>query len=199
MSETLNTLKQRRSIYALGTNVKQNEDEIAGLIKEAIKESPSAFNGQTVRALILFGDASNSVWDIVEKRLKSEVPTDEAYKKTQDKIATFRAGFGTVLFFTETDTVHFQEENFALYADNFQDWFEQAIGGAQQAVWVALAEADLGASLQHYNPLIDDQIAEKFDIPASWHLRGEMPFGSIEAPAGPKEYLDDADRFQIIK
>ena len=72
-----------------------------------------------------------------------------------------------------------------------------AIGGAQQAVWVALANEGVGASLQHYNPLIDEMIAKEFNIPANWKLRAQMPFGSIEAPAGEKEFMADEDRFRV--
>lgn len=196
-NSVINDLKKRRSIYALGENVKQSPAELATVIKDAIKHSPTAFNSQTVRAVILFGDKSNKVWDIVEKRLESEVPNEEAFKKTQEKIATFRAGFGTILYFTDTDVVKNLEENFPLYAVNFQDWSEQAIGGAQQAVWVALANEGVGASLQHYNPLIDELIAKEFNIPANWKLRAQMPFGSIEAPAGEKEFMADEDRFRV--
>ncbi len=198
-SELNQLLKQRRSIYALGDQVKQSPADIADLIKETIRQSPTAFNSQTVRAVILFGDASNKVWDIVEDTLAKIVKNPDAFKKTQAKIATFRAGFGTVLFLTETKTVHDLEKQFPTYADNFAGWAEQGIGGAQQAVWVALAEQGIGASLQHYNPLIDDAIHQAFDLPASWQLRAEMPFGSIESPAGDKEMMADDERFKVIR
>lgn len=190
-SEFNNLLAKRRSIYALGDKVKESPEEIYALIKEAVRNSPTAFNSQTVRTVVLFGKASDKVWDIVENRLKSEVPNEEAFVKTKEKIATFRAGFGTILFLSDTETVKKLENDFPLYAANFADWAEQAIGGAQQVVWVALAEQNLGASLQHYNPLIDDAIHETFDLPEEWKLRAEMPFGSIEAPAGEKDYLDE--------
>ena len=74
------------------------------------------------------------------------------------------------------------EKDFPRYADNFADWAEQGIGGAQQAVWEVLAANGLGASLQHYNPLIDDAIRQQFDLPESWRLRAEMPVGSNVAP-----------------
>lgn len=48
-----------------------------------------------------------------------------------------------------------------------------------------------------YNPLIDDQIREAFDVPANWRLRAEMPFGSVEAQAGDKDYMDD-QRFKTF-
>lgn len=198
-SQVNQLLKQRRSIYALGDQVQQSSTEIADLIKETIRQSPTAFNSQTVRAVILFGKASDKVWDIVEDALAKVVKNPDAFKKTQAKIATFRAGFGTVLFLTETKTVHELEQQFPTYATNFADWAEQGIGGAQQAVWTALAENNIGASLQHYNPLIDDAIHQEFNLPDSWQLRAEMPFGSIEAPAGDKEMMADDERFKVIQ
>lgn len=190
---------QRRSIYALGDQLTNSPEEIYDLIITAIKNSPTAFNSQTVRAVVLFGKSSDKVWDIVEAALKEVVKDPQAFAKTQQKIASFRAGFGTVLFLTETDTVHELEKQFPAYADNFADWAEQGIGGAQQAVWTALAEQQIGASLQHYNPLIDDVIHQAFNLPDSWQLRAEMPFGSIEAPAGDKDFRDDSEKFKLIK
>lgn len=131
---------QRRSIYALGDQLTNSPEEIYDLIITAIKNSPTAFNSQTVRAVVLFGKSSDKVWDIVEAALKEVVKDPQAFAKTQQKIASFRAGFGTILFLTETDTVHELEKQFPAYADNFADWAEQGIGGAQQAVWTALAE-----------------------------------------------------------
>lgn len=200
MNSTFNKLTaQRRSIYALGDQLTNSPEEIYDLIITAIKNSPTAFNSQTVRAVVLFGKSSDKVWDIVEVALKEVVKNPQAFAKTQQKIASFRAGFGTVLFLTETDTVHELEKQFPAYADNFADWAEQGIGGAQQAVWTALAEQQIGASLQHYNPLIDDAIHQAFNLPDSWQLRAEMPFGSIEAPSGNKDFRDDSEKFKLIK
>ena len=200
MNSTFNKLTaQRRSIYALGDQLTNSPEEIYDLIITAIKNSPTAFNSQTVRAVVLFGKSSDKVWDIVEAALKEVVKDPQAFAKTQQKTASFRAGFGTVLFLTETDTVHELEKQFPAYADNFADWAEQGIGGAQQAVWTALAEQQIGASLQHYNPLIDDAIHQAFNLPDSWQLRAEMPFGSIEAPAGDKDFRDDSEKFKLIK
>lgn len=198
-SEFNNLLAKRRSIYALGDNVKESLENIYTLIKDTVRNSPTAFNSQTVRTVVLFGKASNKVWDIVEDRLKSEVPNEEAFAKTKEKIATFRAGFGTILFLTDTAIVEKLERDFPLYAANFADWAEQGIGGAQQAVWAALAEQHIGASLQHYNPLIDDAIHEAFALSKEWKLRAQMPFGSIEAPTGEKDYLDENEVFKLIK
>lgn len=198
-TQLIDLATQRRSIYALGRNVSASQEDITQLIEDAIKQNPTPFNNQTTRAVILFGASHEKLWDIVIDRLKQEVPDEAAFAKTTAKINAFKAAFGTVLYFTETKTVKEFEDNFPLYADNFQDWSEQAQGGAQFAVWTALAENGLGANLQHYNPLIDDQVRAAFNLPASWKMRAQMDFGSIESPAGDKDFMADSDRFLVFK
>ena len=189
----------RRSIYALGDNLSQTPEEIFDLVKQTVKNSPTAFNSQTVRAVVLFGKSSNKVWEIVEDALRKIAKSPDAFEQTKAKIDSFKAGYGTILYFTDTTIVHQLENDYPSYAANFANWAEQGLGGAQQAVWTALAEQGIGASLQHYNPLIDDAIHQTFNLPADWQLRAEMPFGSIEAPAGEKAHLDDEEMFKLIK
>ncbi|MFC6181214.1 nitroreductase family protein [Lactiplantibacillus daowaiensis] len=191
--------QQRRTIYALGKDVKPTNAELVTLIEDAIKNAPSAFNNQTTRAVILFNQYHDQLWDMTADRLKSEVPTEAAYQKTVEKLNGFKAAYGTILYFTDTDVVKQNEADFPLYAANFADWAEQAQGNAQYSVWMSLAENKLGANLQHYNPLIDAKVAAAFDIPANWKLRAQMPFGSIEAGAGDKDFMADADRFKIFE
>ncbi|HJA72651.1 MAG TPA: nitroreductase family protein [Candidatus Limosilactobacillus faecipullorum] len=197
-TEMLNLEKQRRTIYALGKKVDFANAEIADLIKNVMKQAPTAFNSQTTRAVIAFGDSHDKVWEIVRENLRKVVKDDEAFKTTSAKIDGFKAAYATVLFFTDMDVVHNLEEQFPAYADNFYDWSEQAMGNSNFAVWTALAENGLGVSLQHYNPLIDEDIRAAFDVPASWRLRAEMPFGSIEQGAGDKEFMADEDRFKVF-
>ncbi|MCH4057807.1 MAG: nitroreductase family protein [Lactobacillaceae bacterium] len=194
----LNLAKQRRSIYALGKEVSLSDQEIVDLVEPVIAESPTPFNNQTTRAVFLFGQAHDQLWNIVIERLKTEVPTAEAYAKTVAKLNSFKAGHGTILYFTDMAIVHQMEQDFALYKDNFYDWSEQAQGIMTMGVWTTLANNGIGASLQHYNPLIDEAVAQAFNIPENWRLRAEMPFGSIVAPAGTKEYMDAADRFKVF-
>lgn len=190
-------LKKRRSIYGLGKEISLNDEEVVSLIKEAVKESPSSFNSQTSRVVVLFNEAHDKVWSIVEDSLKKVVPAD-AFGPTLEKLNSFRAAHGTVLFFEDMDVVKNLQEQFALYADNFPIWSEQSAGIAQHSVWTALAHENIGASLQHYNPLIDDAVKAEWDIPAGWVLKAQMPFGGIVADAGEKEYMADAERFRVF-
>ena len=193
----LDHIKQRRTIYAVGKNVALTPEQIESVIKEAVNHSPSAFNSQTSRIVTLFGESHLQFWNVVRETLRKIVP-DAAFEGTNAKINSFAAGYGTVLFYEDQDVVKSLQEHFALYADNFPVWSEHSSAIAQFAVWTALSEQNIGASLQHYNPIVDAEIAEIFDIPANWKLRAQLVFGSIEAPAGEKTFMAEADRFKTF-
>ncbi|SPL70917.1 nitroreductase family protein [Acinetobacter stercoris] len=193
----LDQIKQRRTIYAIGNNISLNQAQIEETIIAAIKHSPSSFNSQSSRAVTLYGDSHQKFWNIVRETLRKLVPED-AFAATNDKINSFAAGYGTVLFYEDQAVIQGLQEQFAAYADNFPVWSEHSTGIAQFAVWTALSEKGLGASLQHYNPIIDEEVAQTFDIPANWKLRAQLVFGSIEAPAGDKVFMNDADRFKTF-
>lgn len=191
-------IKKRRTIYSLGNNLPVSQDRIAALIKEAVKHSPTAFNSQSSRVVVLFGENHKKLWNIVKDALRAIVPAD-AFAATESKIDNaFLSGAGTVLFFEDQSVVKGLQEQFALYADNFPIWSEQASGIAQFAVWTALSEENIGASLQHYNPVIDEQVSKAWDIPADWKLRAQLVFGSIEQEAGEKAFIGDESRFRIF-
>lgn len=192
----LESAHRRRTQYSLGRTLPIPQDEVTALIQDAVRESPSSFNSQSSRAVILYGAQSVTFWNLVKDALRGIVPAD-AFAQTEAKIDRFAAGAGTVLFYEDQDVVRELQAKFPLYADNFPVWSEHATGIAQYAVWTALADADIGASLQHYNPLPDEAAARKWNLPASWRLRAQMPFGSHEAPIGPKTYIDDATRFRV--
>ncbi|MFC4651385.1 nitroreductase family protein [Lactococcus nasutitermitis] len=196
----LKTLENRRTIYALGKNV-EAEKAIA-TIKEAVRFSPTAFNSQTGRVLILTGEAQDKLWgEIVATELKAAMEAqgapESAWDSTKTKLEGFKAAFGTALFFEDQAVVKGLQEQFALYAENFPVWSEQGSGIITVNAWTALSEIGLGANLQHYNPLIDEAVAKEWNIPENWKLRGQLVFGSIEAPAGDKTFVEDDERFII--
>lgn len=192
----VDTLKVRRTQYALGREVSHSKEALTSLIQDAIKHSPSSFNSQSSRALVLFGEESQKLWRLAVEEVRKVAPA-EGFEKTEAKLKSFAAGVGTILFFEDQDVVRGLQEKFALYADNFPVWSEQSNGMAQLSVWSALANAEVGASLQHYNPLIDATVAREWGVPASWKLRAQMPFGSNESPFGEKAFLPDAERVRV--
>lgn len=188
--------KKRRTQYALNNNLPLPAGDVEQLIKSAIREAPSAFNSQSSRALILFGTEHERLWNQVVKETLRPLVNPEQFSATEAKLASFAAGAGTILFFEDQNVIHDLQEKFALYADKFPEFSANSAGMAQYAVWVALAEAGIGASLQHYNPLIDEQVRNIWELPESWQLSAQMPFGGHAGEIGDKEYMDDAERFR---
>ena len=45
----------------------------------------------------------------------------------------------------------------------------------QFAIWTMLEDMGLGASLQHYNPLIDDEVRRTWNLPGDWMMIAQMP------------------------
>jgi predicted oxidoreductase (fatty acid repression mutant protein) len=194
----LNVASARRTIYALGKSVKITKAEIETIIKDAVKFAPSAFNSQTVRAVLLFNKRHDELWDIVMDCLGAKIVDKDAKQRFLSKIGTFKAAYGTILYFTDSTIVKQYERQYSLYAPNFQDWSEQAQGNTNYAVWLALHDNGIGASLQHYNPVIDDAVRTAYNIPEHWILRAQMPFGSIETSTGTKTFVADSERFMVL-
>jgi len=196
-NKEIEVLAKRRTHYALSNTLPLPQAEVDALIREAIRLAPSSFNSQSSRAVILFGDESVKLWNIIRETLRAIVPA-EAFASTDKKMDSFAAGAGTVLFFEDQDTVAKLQQDYALYAENFPIFSEQSGGMAQLAVWSALSEAGIGASLQHYNPLPDAEIAATWGVPASWKLRAQMPFGAPAGTPGEKSFIADDIRFKTF-
>jgi uncharacterized protein len=191
-------VKTRRSVYALNKESTVSDAKIQEIVEEAVLHTPTSFNSQTSRAVVLLGENHDKLWDITTETLRKIVPADQ-FESTAQKLDSFKKGYGTVLYFEDQAIVKQLQEKFALYADNFPVWSNQSSGMLQFVVWTAFAEAGLGASLQHYNPLIDDEVRAAWGIPAEWKLIAQMPFGSIAAAPGPKEYSPIEERVKVFK
>lgn len=198
--EFLTLQAKRRSIYQLGKDVKLADADLIAAFKTAIKQSPTPFNNQTTRAVFVLGAAHDKLWDMIIDRMRAVVNNDEAFAaSTKPKLEGFKKGYGTVLLYTDMAVVKQFEDQFTLYADNFYDWSEEALGIAAYSLWLTATAADLGGNLQHYNPVIDADLQAAYGIPESWRLRGQFVFGSVEGQAGDKEMLDDSVRFMTVE
>ncbi|WP_340023128.1 nitroreductase family protein [Paenibacillus sp. FSL K6-1096] len=191
-------VKGRRSVYAISKESPISDEQIQKIVEEAVLHSPTSFNSQSSRAVVLLGENHDKLWDITAETLRKIVPTEQ-FEGTAQKLSSFKAGYGSVLFFEDQAVVKQLQENFALYADNFPIWANQSSGILQYVVWTAFAEQGVGASLQHYNPLIDDEVKSTFGIPAEWKLIAQMPFGGVVTPPGEKEFQPIEERVKVIK
>lgn len=180
-------LKTRRSISILNDDLPVSFDEVADRIRETISLSPTAFMMQDIHAIILTGDSHKKLWDkIVHDALQKIVPP-EPFKRTEVKLQTFSKAYGTILLLRDLDAVEQMKKDYATYADEMDGWSWQDLGIAMVNIWNSLAEVNVGANIQHYNPLIDDEVKTTWDIPANYQLVGQMVFGGIVSRPGDKE------------
>jgi predicted oxidoreductase (fatty acid repression mutant protein) len=192
------SIQDRRSIYAISKESTVSDERISEVISHAVKHTPSAFNSQSARVVVLLGKNHDKLWDITKDELRKIVPEDQ-FASTEEKINSFQSGYGTVLFFEDHAVIESLQQQFALYKDNFPVWSQQSSGMLQFAVWNALEIEGLGASLQHYNPLINTGVQLEWNIPANWKLVAQMPFGKPTAAPAEKTFQPIEGRFKVFK
>ncbi|MDF2802328.1 MAG: nitroreductase [Anaerocolumna sp.] len=197
MKNFYDTVKERRSIYAITKESPISDDKIQEIIEHAVKHTPSAFNSQSARVVLLLGKEHDKLWDITTEALRKVVPQDQ-FSQTEEKINSFKNGYGTVLFFEDNSIVEGLQNQFPLYRDNFPLWSQHSTGMHQYVVWTALSAEGLGASLQHYSELIEEEVKKAWQIPSHYKLIAQMPFGKPSAGPSEKQYNPIEDRVKVF-
>lgn len=199
MSTFVEAVKHRRSYYALSAQSLIKDEEIEGIIETALRFLPSGFNSQSTRIVLLLGEHHIKLWNMVKETLKARV-SEEQFKRTEAKIdKSFASGYGTVLFFEDQQVVKDLQSKFPSYVDNFPVWSHHTNAMHQFVVWTMLEDHHFGASLQHYNPIIDDEVRRTWNLPADWQLIAQMPFGVPLEKPDEKETKPIEERFRVFK
>lgn len=192
-------VKNRRSIYDINNETLLSDDNIIKLIEEAIVNTPSPFNSQSARVVLLVEKEHKKFWQMLKDEMSTFLAI-EKFASLEEKInKSFASGYGTILFFEDLKTVGDLQQNMPDYKYNFPIWSEQSNGMLQFVIWTALQMYGFGSSLQHYNSLIDDKIKETWQLPMEWQLIAQMPFGKKIAAAPKKQVLPVSDRFKFFK
>lgn len=189
--KTLETLQARRTYYNINKELPVAPEKVVELVEQATELVPDAFNMKSSRVVVALGAQHDALWDTIYDVFEGQV--------SREKIDSFKAGYGTVLYFIDQPTVERLQGQFPIYADRFPHWAAQSAGMLQISIWEGLRELGVGASLQHYNPVINEAVQKLFDLPSTWVLDAQMPFGGIEAEPDAKEKEDIRERVVIKK
>lgn len=191
--------KARRSYYAISKEHVTTDERIEEIVGEAVKHVPSAFNSQSARVVILLNEQHDRLWDLTKVELQKIMPS-ENFQATENKInGAFRSGYGSILYFEDADVIKGLQQKFPGYSDNFPVWSNQSSGMLQFAIWTALELEGFGATLQHYNPVIDEAVKAAWNIQASWKLIAQMPFGKPVSQPEEKEFRSLTERIRLYK
>ncbi len=195
--EFLESLRKRRSIYAIDKSIGIEDQELVDFIREITLNTPSAYNSESQRVVILLKDKHDLLWDMIKEEIKKIVKPED-YHKSEEKLNSFKAGYGTVLFFDDLNTTNKLMEKFPLYKANFSKWAIEQNGMLQSNIWVGLESLGIGASLQHYNELIEDRVKKEFNLDNNWSLNAQMPFGKILVHPDKKDKKDIKERVLVF-
>ncbi len=198
MKDLRQLVENRRSYYAIDKKSPISDKEIREIIEHAVKYVPAAFNSQSSRVVLLLEENHDKLWEITRETLRKLVPS-ESFSSTDEKINSFKNGYGTILFFEDQAVVEGLQEQFSLYKEQFPVWSLQSSGMLQYTIWITIEGAGLGASLQHYNPLIDDEVKKEWNLPGKWKLLAQMPFGTPVAEPGAKEFAPIDSRVKVFE
>ncbi len=190
-------MKIRRSMYALTRDTTIGKERIKEVVEHSLNYTPSAFNSQSGRVVVLFGDDHDKFWEITKNSLISSQP-EERHDETAQKIDNFKHSFGTALFFEDYDVVEGLQNQFPNARDNFPLWSYQSSGMLQYNVWTSLAAEGLGASLQHYNEAVEEEVKTHYNLPSNWKLMAQMPFGKPAQDPGEKEIIDAENKLRVF-
>lgn len=194
------SVQNRRSYYNLSSESPISDKDIQDIIEHITRYAPSAFNSQSARIVLLLRENHQKLWEITKDELKKISKSEEDYKKTEDKINTsFLSGYGTILFFEDEEVVSNLQKKFPLYKEKFTQWSEHSSAIHQVLIWIALKNEGLGASLQHYNPIIDEPIKKQWNLNTNWKLIAQMPFGKPLQEPKEKEHEPISERFLVFK
>lgn len=195
MNNFIEIIKKRRSVYNLNRNLPVFPDKIVDLVRDSVHLVPDAFDMKSQRVMVLLGGQHEKFWDAVYDELVKY--TGESFSR--ERIDSFAAGAGTILYFYDVAAVEETRRAYPMYVEHFHDWVMQSNGMLQFTIWTGLAAMDVGANLQHYNPVIDKMVRDMFDLPDVWTLVAQMPFGGIGKMPTPKPDEDMNIRVKIEK
>lgn len=194
----LNLSEKRRTFYNISKESTTTDEDLQIILEKILRNTPSAFNSQSTRLSLLLPGEHEKLWDIVMEALRKILPP-EKFSDSEARINSFKNGYGTILFFEDMDVVKSLQETFPLYSANFPIWSHHTSAMHQFGVWTALELEGMGASLQHYNELIEEEVKKNWNFPASWKLIAQMPFGKPTAQPGEKEFQPLEKRLFIKK
>ena len=193
-------IQHRRSYYQLKNTSPVSDDEIQAIVEHVLLYAPSAFHSQSARMVLLLGDNHTKMWEITKAELKKVSKSEEAFKATEDKVNTsFASGYGTILFFEDKAVIKGLQNNLPTMAEKFTEWSGHSSAIAQVLTWIGLESVGFGASLQHYNPLIDEAIKKEWNLSQDWELVAQMPFGEPAGEPGEKTQVRLEERLFVVK
>ncbi|WP_055736862.1 MULTISPECIES: nitroreductase family protein [Bacillaceae] len=185
--EFYQSIENRRSIYVLSKDTVEDDSEILRLMELTIRSMPISAHAPSARIVLLLHDEHDAFWQLTREKMKSIMDYAD-FTDTQARLEMFEHAYGTILFFDDHKT--FSPTHTKSIAGQYN-------GMLQYLIWVSLEAKGFGASLQHYNPMVNEVVKKRWDLPSNWDLVAQMPFGRPHEYPNPKEIKPLKDRVVV--
>ncbi|MFQ9680257.1 MAG: hypothetical protein ACLRZH_09305 [Ruthenibacterium lactatiformans] len=100
----IESLEKRRSYYSIGKELPVSEAQVTALVEKLAELVPDAFNMKSSRVVVALGEKQDMLWNTVYDAFGGKV--------AREKIDSFRAGAGTVLYFYDEAVVQALQAQF---------------------------------------------------------------------------------------
>ncbi|KAF4465177.1 nitroreductase HBN1 [Fusarium albosuccineum] len=193
----LSEIKNRRTCYSLEAKSPVSDARIVEIAREVVKHTPSSFNCQSSRLVVLLRDEHVKFWEIAKQCFKATMQ-EAVYQEYEKKLSQRQAGYGTILLFEDLDVIREYQVKFPRFTWHLLQFSEH--NHAMQAfnLWTALALEGFGCNLQHINPTIDQRIIGQWNISPQWSLKAQLVFGTPTGePGHDKAFLPTEDRIFV--
>ncbi|KAI5917619.1 Nitroreductase [Camillea tinctor] len=193
----LKHISTRRTCYSIERKSPISDARILEIAQLVIKHSPSSFNCQSTRFVVLLRDEHHKFWEIAKECFKATMSDDE-YMPYEKKLTERQAGYGTILLFEDLDVIRDYQHRFPRFKWHLLDFSEH--NNAIQAfnLWTAFHLEGLGCNLQHVNPIVDLRVASEWDLSPHWSLKAQLVFGSpIGEPPHEKTFTPTESRIVV--
>ena len=88
--------KNRGSLHTLSDDVEIPDARVQDIVRDAILHSPTAFNCQSGRAVVLLKQEHKKFWDMAQECAQASVPPQVFEMVFGPRIKMFHAAYGTV-------------------------------------------------------------------------------------------------------
>lgn len=125
----LEAVANRRTIYAISSeNAPVDTSRVHEIITDIVKHTPSPYNAQTARAVIVSGEQHIKYWNHVYEAMPNVLPA-EVWPMMEPRVKAFRdGGAGTVLWFEDQDSVQELIKSHPMITPFAESWSDQSSG-----------------------------------------------------------------------
>lgn len=168
-------------------------DDVTKLIQQVVAITPTCYNCQGSRVIILYGEEHTRFW---QRLMKLKVDTAEERRFLEESVVP---AAGTVVLLEDDLSVKVMQKMYPSFAMAFPYFAEHSSGMVELSLTVGLAQKEIGTIIRHYRTDPAEVLEADSDVPETWKMKAQIAFGLKTAPSMRREELPDSHCFILSK